>query len=52
MALGVGIASILGDRSSKESSFGLVAMCSVGPILAVLVLGVFSRGDLSYKVPE
>ena len=52
MALGVGIASILGDRTSKESSFGLVAMCSVGPILAVLVLGVFSRGELVYAVPE
>jgi len=52
MALGVGIASILGDRNSKESSFGLVAMCSVGPILAVLVLGVFSKGDLTYKIPE
>ena len=51
MALGVGIASVLGDRASKESSFGLVAMCSVGPILAVLVLGVFSRGELRYQVP-
>ena len=52
MALGVGIANVLGDRSSKESSFGLVAMCSVGPILAVLVLGLFSRGALTYQVPS
>ncbi|MBQ3488766.1 MAG: DUF1538 domain-containing protein, partial [Clostridia bacterium] len=51
MALGVGIASVLGDRTSKESSFGLVAMCSVGPVLAVLILGVFSRGELTYQVP-
>ena len=48
MALGVGISSILGDKHSQENSFGLVALCSVGPILAVLLLGVFSRGELSY----
>ena len=40
MALGVGISGVLGDRRNKENSFGLVALCSVGPILAVLLLGV------------
>ena len=52
MALGVGISGVLGDRRSKENSFGLVALCSVGPILAVLLLGVFSKGGLSYEVPD
>jgi len=52
MALGVGISNVLGDRRSKENSFGLVSLCSVGPILAVLVLGIFSRNDLSYTVPD
>ena len=52
MALGVGISSVLGDRRSKENSFGLVALCSVGPILAVLVLGIFSTNDLTYAVPD
>ncbi len=52
MALGVGISSVLGDRRSKENSFGLVALCSVGPILAVLVLGIFSTKDLTYAVPD
>ena len=52
MALGVGISAVLGDRRSKENSFGLVALCSVGPVLAVLVLGVFSRNDLTYAVPD
>ncbi len=52
MALGVGVSSVLGDRRSKENSFGLVALCSVGPILAVLMLGITSRGDLSYAVPD
>ena len=52
MALGVGISGVLGDRRNKENSFGLVALCSVGPILAVLMLGVFSQNDLSYAVPD
>ena len=52
MALGVGISHVLGDRRSKENSFGLVALCSVGPIMAVLVLGIFSGNDLTYQVPD
>ena len=52
MALGVGISSVLGDRRSKENSFGLVALCSVGPIVAVLLLGLFSTNNLTYQVPD
>ena len=52
MALGVGISSVLGDPRSKDNSFGLVALCSVGPVLAVLVLGIFARNDLTYTVPD
>ena len=52
MALGVGISSVLGDHRSKDNSFGLVALCSVGPILAVLVLGIFSNNNLTYAVPD
>ena len=51
MALGVGISSVLGDRRSKENSFGLVALCSIGPILAVMVLGIFSHNTLEYTAP-
>ena len=47
MALGVGIASTIGGKDSSENSFGLVAMCSVGPILAVLLLSIISGGDIS-----
>ena len=40
MALGVGIAAIRNDRHAANDSFGLVALCSVGPILAVLILSM------------
>lgn len=50
MAFGIGIASIRGDRESQEDSFGLVALCSVGPILAVLMLGIWYGGaDATYS---
>ena len=52
MALGVGISSVLGDKQSRENSFGLVALCSIGPMLAVLVLGLFVRNHLTYAVPD
>ena len=52
MALGVGIASSIGGRDSKENSFGLISLCSIGPILAVMILGIFVNGDVSYIIPE
>ena len=52
MALGVGIASTIGGKNSKENSFGHVALCSVGPILAVILLGTFSSGNIEYALPD
>jgi hypothetical protein len=51
MALGVGIAATIGGKNSSENSFGLVAMCSIGPILAVMALGIFAKGDINYEAP-
>jgi hypothetical protein len=52
MALGVGIAATIGGKDVGENSFGLIAMCSVGPILAVMLLGATADGELSYQVPD
>lgn len=52
MALGVGIASTLGGKNAGENSFGLIALCSIGPILAVMVAGITSDGTLSYSLPD
>ena len=46
MALGVGISATIGGKNSAENSFGLIALCSVGPILAVMLLSAFSTGDI------
>ncbi len=51
MALGVGVSATIGGRRSKENSFGLIALCSIGPILAVLVLALISDGTPIYELP-
>ena len=43
MALGVGVASIRSDENAKADSFGLVGLCSIGPIASVLLLGAIYR---------
>lgn len=40
MALGVGFAAVRSDKHAEDDSFGLVSLCSIGPILAVLILGL------------
>ena len=45
MAFGIGIASIRSDRNAADDSFGLIALCSVGPIISVLALGMIYRPE-------
>jgi hypothetical protein len=40
LALGVGVARVLGGKSTSADGFGLVALASIGPVLAVMLLGV------------
>ena len=47
MALGVGVASIRSDKNAESDSFGLVGLCSIGPILAVLLLGFAYQSESS-----
>ncbi len=52
MSLGVGVASIRSDKKGQSDSFGLVALSSVGPIIAVLTLGIIfniTKIDDSYN---
>lgn len=46
LAFGVGIASVLKSRSGSQDGFGLVALASIGPVIAVLILGMI------YQIPE
>lgn len=41
IALGIGVASVRTGPNAENDSFGIVALCSIGPIIAVLFLGLF-----------
>ena len=52
LAMGLGIASIRSDRVSTEDSFGLVALCVIGPVMSVMLLGlIFNPEGASYVPP-
>ena len=49
LAMGTGLASIRSDKDSQDDSFGFVALCSIGPILAVMLLGIsYNPSDAEY----
>ena len=56
MALGIGLAAIRSDKNSSSDSFGLISLCSIGPILAVMILGIVNPNlDAAYtsvSIPE
>ena len=52
MALGLGIASTIGGHDAGENSFGLVALCSVGPVAAVMILALGANGHINYSLPD
>ncbi|HHY18337.1 MAG TPA: DUF1538 domain-containing protein [Firmicutes bacterium] len=41
IALGLGTASVLGGKDSLEDGFGLVGIATLGPILTMMIWGVF-----------
>ena len=52
LALGIGVSSVMGGKGSHDDSFGLVALGSVGPILAVLILGMVYDNSSYYQPPK
>ncbi len=44
IALGVGVAAVRGTKEAESDSFGLVGLASIGPIIAVLAMGIMDIG--------
>lgn len=44
MAVGMGVAMVRSDKNAEADSFGLVGLCSIGPIMAVMLLGIVYKG--------
>lgn len=47
MALGVGVAAVRRGKDAEGDSFGLVGLASIGPILAVLAMGIINKGRVA-----
>lgn len=45
MSIGAGIAAITSQNSDDDTSFGLMAVCSIGPILSILIMGLAGSFD-------
>ncbi|MBE5876120.1 MAG: DUF1538 domain-containing protein [Lachnospiraceae bacterium] len=52
MSFGIGISAIRSDKHAEDDSFGLVSMCSIGPIIAVLILGMVFKPGQTEAVSE
>ena len=53
MAIGAGVSGIRAGDEGHDDSFGLVALCSIGPILSVLILGIcFGLGGGEYEMEQ
>lgn len=54
LALGAGISAVRGSKNAEQDSFGMCALCSIGPVITVLVMGVFfdaSESGYAYDAP-
>ncbi len=45
IAIGTGVAEMRSDKGAEEDGFGLTALCSIGPIIAVMILGIIFRPE-------
>lgn len=50
MALGLGLAAVRNGDKGSDDSFGMIALCSIGPIVAVFIVGLTGMSDIG--VPE
>ena len=52
MSFGIGVSAIRNDKHAEDDSFGLVSLCSIGPILSVLILGMIFNPESTEQVSE
>ena len=52
MALGAGVAVTLAQKSEKDASFGFIAFSSIGPVVVMLILSLFSTKTIEYELAD
>lgn len=45
VSFGIGLAGVKGSSSSSDDSFGLSGLCSIGPVIVVLLLGLIIKPE-------
>lgn len=45
MAFGLGIVAVRSGESNENDGFGLLTICSIGPILAIMIISAFLKGN-------
>ena len=52
MAMGLGVAATAKKVEGADNGFGMVGLASIGPIAAVLTMGLLAQGGLNAQTPE
>lgn len=50
LAFGASVAGMVGGKDKDESSFGMIAICSIGPILMMLILSLLFKPEVETAV--
>ena len=45
IAIGTGVAAMRSDKGAETDGFGLTALCSIGPIISVMILGIIFKPE-------
>lgn len=51
MTLSAGISAVIGGSKSQENSFGTIGICSIGPIMVILILSLIMNTESSSVIP-
>lgn len=52
IAIGTGVVAMRSDKDGDSDAFGITALCSVGPIIAVMILGIIFQPEIPPQVSE
>ncbi len=52
MSIGAGVSAAKISADNRDDSFGITGLCSIGPIISVLALGIIGKSGGDYKIPE
>ena len=47
MSFGLGICAVRGGKNNQDDGFGLIALASIGPVIAILIVSMFIKGNAS-----